>query len=145
MLVIRMQRVGRKGLPQYRIVVQDSQRTPTSGKVVKLLGRHNPHTKDTVLDNELASHYLKNGAQPSLRVAKLFKDNGVKLPDWFSFPSDSSKSTKNPEKLRKNSPVEEVIEESPADKEVDVSEGKAEEGIQVDASEASENEAEPEK
>jgi small subunit ribosomal protein S16 len=116
MLVIRMQRVGRKGLPQYRIVVQDSQRTPTSGKVVKLLGRHNPHSKETVLDKELAAQFLENGAQPSVRVARLLESEGVKLPKWFVFPESASKKTKHPEKLRKNAPAkEEAAIETPAE------------------------------
>ena len=34
MLAIRMQRTGRKGHAQFRVIVQESRRTPTSGNVV---------------------------------------------------------------------------------------------------------------
>ena len=82
MLVIRMQRTGRKGHAQFRVVVQDSRRTPTSGRVVARLGSYDPHTKTATLDKEKAGYYLEHGAQPSDRVARLLKSEGVKLPDW---------------------------------------------------------------
>jgi small subunit ribosomal protein S16 len=146
MLVIRMQRVGRKGLPQYRIVVQDSQRTPTSGKIVKLLGRHNPHTKETVLDKELAAQYLKNGAQPSVRVARLLDAQGVELPEWFAFPAASSKQTKNPEKLRKNAPAEDTsVEEKATPSEESSEEGAVEEETEQSEAVKSEDEGTQEK
>jgi len=64
MLAIRMQRNGRTHLPVYRIVVQESQRHPLSGRVVAEVGSYNPETKETVLDKEKIEFYLKNGAQP---------------------------------------------------------------------------------
>ena len=111
MLAIRMQRLGRKGHPMYRIVVQDSKWAPTSGKYVAMLGSHNPHDKSTTLVKEKAEFYLKNGARPSERVVKLFQNEGVKLPKWVSTEfTKKTKSTKNPEKLRKNRPAEPVEE-----------------------------------
>ena len=71
MLAIRMQRNGRSHYPVYRIVVQESQRHPLSGRVVAQLGHYNPHTKETVLDQEKIAFYLEHGAQPSSRVAYL--------------------------------------------------------------------------
>jgi small subunit ribosomal protein S16 len=88
MLVIRLQRVGRKGLAQFRVVVQDSRRTPTSGRVVALLGHYNPHSKETVINKEKTQFYLDNGAQPSERVVLLLKSEGVKLPKWVEVPSN---------------------------------------------------------
>lgn len=119
MLAIRLQRVGRKGLPQYRIVVQESQLSPKSGKVVKHLGHYNPHTKEVKIDTETAQKFLDNGAQPSERAAKLMQDQGVKLPKWFSFSKPGNRTTRNPDKLRKNQPAEEkpaevASEEAPA-------------------------------
>ena len=102
MLAIRMQRTGRKGHAQYRLVVQDSRRTPTSGKLVSTLGSYNPHTKETVLDKTKAEFYLKNGAQPSDRVTTLLKKEGVKLPSWVELPQTKNSVVKNAEKLRKH-------------------------------------------
>lgn len=109
-----MQRTGRKGHAQFRVVVQDSRVTPTSGRVVAGLGSYNPHTKEAVLDNEKAAFYLKNGAQPSERVAVLFKKEGIKLPKWVELADKKQKTTKNVEKLRKNRPAEPVTEAAPA-------------------------------
>lgn len=115
MLVIRLQRTGRKGHAQFRVVVQDSRRTPTSGKVVALLGTYNPHTKELNVDKERAQHYLDHGAQPSDRVAVLLKKDGIKLPKWVKLPAKQEGKLRNPEKLRRNQPKEEKVEE-PAEK-----------------------------
>ncbi len=115
MLAIRMQRTGRKGYASFRVVVQDSRFTPTSGRVVAKLGHHNPHTKETVINKEEAEKYLANGAQPTPRVVRLFELEKVKMPEWVK-KSDNKKQSgiKNPEKLRKHQPAEEVAEEAPA-------------------------------
>lgn len=106
MLAIRMQRTGRKGHAQFRVVVQDSRLTPSSGRVVAQLGSYNPHTKAATIDTEKASFYLSNGAQPSDRVARLLKKEGVELPDWVILTADKSRDIRNAEKLRKNQPAE---------------------------------------
>lgn len=111
MLAIRMQRTGRSGHAQFRVVVQDSRFSPTSGRVVEYLGSYNPHTKATTLDKEKAQTYLSNGAQPSERVAKLLETEGVKLPKWVAKPDKKERQIRNAEKLRRNRPAE----ESPAE------------------------------
>lgn len=117
MLVIRMQRVGRKGHAQFRVVVQDSRRTPSSGKVVASLGYYNPHTKDVSINIEKAQYYLTNGAQPSDRVTSLLEKQGVKLPTWVKLASPKKRLIRNPEKLRRNQPkeVSEPSEQAPTE------------------------------
>lgn len=119
MLAIRLQRIGRKGYPIYRLAVQEAQRSPKSGRVVAYVGSYNPHTKEASVQTEAAQKYLDNGAQPTPRVVKLLKDAGVKLPTWVKEPAtDKQKSLKNAEKLRKNQPKEEpVAEEAPTEAE----------------------------
>ncbi len=119
MLVIRMQRTGRKGHAQFRVVVQDSRRTPSSGRIVAALGHYNPHTKEAVINKEKALFYLEHGAQPSDRVARLLKAQGVKLPSWVKLTADKKRDTRNVEKLRKNQPKEEApVETQPVSEEV---------------------------
>lgn len=116
MLAIRLQRVGRAGYPTYRLAVQESQRHPSSGRVVAYVGSYNPHTKDATVQVELAQKYLDNGAQPTPRVVKLMKDAGVKLPKWVvEASSTKQKAVRHADKLRKNQPKEEVVEEAPAE------------------------------
>ena len=112
MLAIRMQRNGRVHLPMYRIVVQESQRHPLSGRVVAEVGNYNPETKKLVLDKEKVEFYLKNGAQPSSRVAYILEKNGVKLPEWYKKATEKHAKAKHADKLRKNQPKEEAAAES---------------------------------
>lgn len=115
MLAIRLQRLGRKAYPVYRLAVQEAQRHPSSGRVVAYVGSFNPHTKEANVQVELAQKYLDNGAQPTPRVAKLLKEAGVKLPKWVKeFDGGKTKSVRNAEKLRKNQPKEEAPAEEVA-------------------------------
>lgn len=113
MLAIRLQRTGRKGHAMFRVVVQDSRRTPTSGKIVYQVGTYDPHTKAVTLKKDKAAFYVEHGAQPSPRVARLLQAEGVKLPEWVKLPEAGNRSTRHPEKLRKNQPKEEVAAETP--------------------------------
>lgn len=115
MLAIRMQRTGRKGHAMFRVVVQDSRRQPTSGKVVAHIGSYDPHAKTASLDKEKAGFYLTNGAQPSDRVVKLFQAEGVELPEWVSASAAKTGSIRNPDKLRRNQPKEEAAEDAAAE------------------------------
>lgn len=112
MLAIRLQRVGRKGHALYRVIVQEAQRSPLSGRVIANVGSFNPHTKEVKIDKDSVESYLQNGAQPSPRVARLLKAEKIKLPKWVEVSKEKKKRTaKNPDKLRKNQPAEEPAEE----------------------------------
>jgi small subunit ribosomal protein S16 len=129
MLAIRLQRLGRKGYPTYRLAVQEAQRHPSSGRVVAYVGSYNPHSKEAKLDVEKIEHHLKNGAQPTPRVVKLLVEAKVKLPDWVKQHGNKQSVIRHGEKLRKNQPkveapaevveepevVEVVAEEAPAE------------------------------
>ena len=140
MLSIRMQRTGRKGNAQFRVVVQDSRQTPTSGRVIANLGFYNPHTKESKINTEKADFYLSNGAQPTDRVTQLFKKEGVKIPSWVTSATKKTAAIKNTEKLRKNQPAEEVSEA--ISEEVDAVEVKEE--VIAEASEEATEEAKSE-
>lgn len=122
MLAIRMQRTGRKGYAMFRMVVQDSRRSPSSGKVVAYIGSYDPHTKKIQLDKEKAGYYLEHGAQPSPRVVGILKEEKVKLPAWVKEEKTKAGSVRNPDKRRSTAPEEEkpaeqtaVTEEAPKD------------------------------
>jgi small subunit ribosomal protein S16 len=112
MLVIRLQRTGRKGHAMFRIVVQDSRRTPTSGKVVAQVGNYDPHAKTINLDKDKIKHFLDNGAQPSERVTSLLKSQKVELPAWVKIATKKEGSVKNPDKRRSTAPAQ-PVEETP--------------------------------
>lgn len=105
MLAIRLQRLGRKGYPVYRLAVQEAHRHPLSGRVVAYVGSYNPHTKEVKLQNDKIQKYLDNGAQPTPRVVKLLADTDIKLPAWVKpIVADKQKAVRHADKLRKNQP-----------------------------------------
>lgn len=114
MLAIRLQRLGRKALPMYRVAVQESHRHPSSGRVVAYVGSYNPHAKTVKFDVEKVTLYMKNGAQPTPRVVKLLQAEKIELPTWVKVADVNKKRvSKHPEKLRKNQPKAEVVTETP--------------------------------
>lgn len=116
MLAIRLQRLGRKAYPTYRLAVQESNRHPSSGRVVAYVGSYNPHTKEANIQVEAAQKYLDNGAQPTPRVVKLLKDAGIKLPKWVKqYDATKQSAVKKADKLRKNQPKEEPVAETAAE------------------------------
>lgn len=115
MLAIRLQRNGRKALPLYRIVVQEAQRHPLSGRIVAQVGSYNPHTKEISLDKEKVEKYLGNGAQPSTRVIRILTKEGIKMPKWVKTPTEKHANAKHADKLRKNQPKEEAPAEEAAE------------------------------
>ncbi len=108
MLSIRFQRTGRKGQAKFRVVVQESRRTPTSGRVVANLGHYDPHSKDHGVDFDRLQVYMKNGAQPSTRVIHLLSTNKIDLPAWVKVPVARQRLVRHPDKLRRNRPAEEL-------------------------------------
>src|SRR3989338_5248580 len=113
MLTIRLQRRGRTGHAQFRVIVQDSRFHPTSGRIVAYVGSYDPHTKATTLNGEKISSYLAKGAQPSDRVAKLLNKEGIKLPKWFTASAPKKKETRHPDKRRSTRPEQPAGAEAP--------------------------------
>lgn len=111
MLAIRMQRTGRKGHAMFRMIVQESQLAPSSGKVVAQIGHYDPHTKQATIVKEKAEFYLAHGAQPSDRSARILESEGIALPKWYKKPAAKTGALRNPDKLRKNQPAEEPVAE----------------------------------
>jgi len=76
-VAIKLQRIGKKNQPQFRIVVIDS-RKRVKGEPIAVIGHHNPALHKTKLDTELYEKWLKKGAQPSDTVKNLFKKFSAK-------------------------------------------------------------------
>ena len=77
MVTIRMSRGGAKKRPFYHIVVTDS-RSSRDGRCIERIGFFNPIAKGGEerlrIDTERADHWMAQGAQLSVRVAKLLKE-----------------------------------------------------------------------
>jgi len=74
MLMIRLARFGAKKKPTYRVVVIDKERARDS-RSVEVVGTYNPisRPKAVNLKHDRIAHWMKNGAQPSVTVARLIK------------------------------------------------------------------------
>ncbi len=77
MLMMRLQRVGRKNNPTYRIVVTDKRTGPKSDKHVDRLGSYDPKAGKVQLDVEKAKKWLSQGVQPSGTMFNFLIDQKV--------------------------------------------------------------------
>ncbi|MDB5238855.1 MAG: ribosomal protein small subunit ribosomal protein [Candidatus Parcubacteria bacterium] len=70
MLMIRLQRVGRKHEPTFRVVLTDSKNGPKSGKYLKNLGWYDTRRKNTLdqLEVEEIKRWISQGAQLSVTL-----------------------------------------------------------------------------
>ena len=75
---IRLRRMGQKKAPFYRIVVADA-RSPRDGRFIEEIGTYDPTVEPSAIkvDEEAAKKWLKNGAQPTEQVSKIFKVAGI--------------------------------------------------------------------
>ena len=79
---IRLKRLGKVRVPQYRIVIVDS-RKKRDGKVIEEIGKYHPKEDPSYISvvSERAQYWLGVGAQPSEAVAKILKITG----DWQTY------------------------------------------------------------
>ncbi|TSC68769.1 MAG: small subunit ribosomal protein S16 [Parcubacteria group bacterium Gr01-1014_70] len=78
MLTIRLQRVGKRNNPTFRVVLMDSRKAAKSGRFLEILGSYNPQRKGSLaIQKERISHLLSKGAQASATVHNLLVREGV--------------------------------------------------------------------
>lgn len=65
MLRIRLQRVGRKNIPVFRIVLTDSKNSTKSGKYLEVLGSFDPIKKTKTIEAERIKYWISKGAKPT--------------------------------------------------------------------------------
>lgn len=64
--MIRLQRVGRKNIPTFRVVLTDKQNSTKSGRFLEILGAYDPREGGVKkLNGERIKHWLSKGAQAS--------------------------------------------------------------------------------
>lgn len=76
MLAIKLQRIGKKHQPSYRVVVAEK-RSKMLAPPVEDLGSYNSFTKTFAGKRERIEYWLKIGAQPTPSVHNLLVKNGV--------------------------------------------------------------------
>ena len=76
MLAIKLQRIGKKHQPSYRLVVAEK-RSKMLAPPVEDIGSYNPFTKTATIKNDRVSHWMKMGAQPTVTAHNLLVKQGV--------------------------------------------------------------------
>lgn len=136
MLKIRLQRIGRKNDPSFRVVVIEHTRGPKSGDFVERVGSHNPKTKKTDLNADRITHWLSVGAQASGRVHNMLVSAGIIKADKVNvLPKKSPIIKEEPSsdedtKSEGNSDKEKVEESTEESTEVAKEEEKPEESVE---------------
>ena len=79
---IRLKRLGKVRVPQYRIVIVDS-RKKRDGRVIEEIGKYHPKEDPSYIDvvSDRAQYWLGVGAQPTEAVEAILKVTG----DWQTF------------------------------------------------------------
>ena len=74
---MRLQRVGRKNDPSFRVVVTDSRSGPKSNKQVDTLGSYSAKTNLFKIDGDRAKDWISKGVQVSPTVHNLMVTNKI--------------------------------------------------------------------
>lgn len=157
--MMRLQRVGRKNDPSYRVVVTDKRTGPKSNKNIDVLGSYNPKMNQLAIDGKKAQEWLSKGVQPSDTVhnllvsQKLIEGKKINvLPKKQPIIDEEAKAAaeaaaavpaKSQEETSAEVPAEAAAEEAPVSEEGEKSEAPAEEvKKEEDAPEAQDQEKE---
>src|SRR3989344_3893343 len=78
MLSIRLQRVGRKNEPTFRVVLTDSKNSTKSGRYLEVLGSFDSRRGEkATVDAEKIKHWISKGAKPSGTVHNLLVERKI--------------------------------------------------------------------
>lgn len=131
MLMIRLQRIGRRHDPQFRVVLTDSRRGPKSGNFKEILGSYNAKSGNIQLNGERINYWISVGAQTSGTVHNFLVSKEIIKADKINvLPKKTRIISEQPVEEVKaeaapvvaEAPAEEVseapVEEAPATEEV---------------------------
>lgn len=65
MIIIRLQRRGRKNDPSFRVIVVDSKRAAKTGDFLEVVGNYDPRVDRVELKADRIKHWMSEGAQVS--------------------------------------------------------------------------------
>lgn len=116
MLKIRLQRVGRKHDPSYRVVLVDSRRAAGSGAVKEILGFYEVKKGGVRFSPEKVKEWIAKGAQVSDTVHNLLLREKVitgRKIDVLPSKKKTAEQPKQEEKPKEATPAAEAKEEAP--------------------------------
>lgn len=100
MLMIRLQRIGKRGQAYFRVVVVEHTKK-TKGEFLELLGSYNPHQKELHAKKERIDYWVSKGAQPSPTVNNLLINHKIWGPEHTKVQSwKPKKKEAKPEEVK---------------------------------------------
>ncbi|MEX0913081.1 MAG: 30S ribosomal protein S16 [Candidatus Paceibacterota bacterium] len=149
---MRLQRIGRKNDPSYRVIVTDSRTGPKSNKYVDHIGNYNSKMNSFTIDGERVKNWISKGVQVSDTVHNLLVSNKIiegkkinvlsrKSPivdeAKLKAEAEAKAAAEEAATIPKEEPVAEAASETPAE-EVEVEETKEETPAEVEKTPATE-------
>lgn len=150
MLMLRLQRIGRRNQPHFKVVVIEKTKGPKSRKYIDIVGSYNPKMGTISLDKESIQSWITKGVQISDTVYNMLVDQGIVSGRKKNvLPKKTAIKKEEPESEVAQSEVAAPAEEAEIEKTEGVEEAPAEapaENEEAPAEETSEEEvkAEPE-
>lgn len=77
MLKIRLQRVGKKHDPSFRVLLTDSKNSAKTGKFLEILGSYDARKGKPQLQAERITYWISKGAQPSETLHNILVDEKI--------------------------------------------------------------------
>lgn len=111
---MRLQRIGRKNSPSYRVVVVDSHQGPKSGKYVDQLGSYDPKSGVFQINAEKAVSWIGKGTQVSPTVHNMLISKSIIKGEKITVKAPKKEEAPKPEGPR----MEEMKAEEPVAEEV---------------------------
>lgn len=106
MLIIRLQRVGKKNQPSYRVVLAEKT-YPVQGKFIEILGNYNPRLKTKAFKKERILYWISKGAQTSPTMHNLLVSEkiieGPKVKAWTPKKKEKAEGETAPKEIKPDS------------------------------------------
>lgn len=122
MLMIRLQRVGRKKIPIFRIVLTDKRNSTKSGRYLELLGNYDPRKGGIKqVNGEKIKHWLSKGAKATgtihnlLISEKIITGKKVNVLPKKTPPKKEEKLAEAVVEKKADAPIEALAEPAPAE------------------------------
>ena len=117
--MIRLQRVGRKNDPSFRIVITDSKNGPKAGKFLEIVGAYDARKGTPTINAERVKYWMSVGAQTSDTVNNLLVKykviDGKKIAPFIPKPKEVAPEPVAEAPKAEEAPIEEVKEETPVE------------------------------
>lgn len=131
MLKIRLQRIGKKNQPSFRLVLVEHTFRP-QGKYIEDLGSYNPKSKQKQFNKERILHWISKGAQLSPTVHNFLVDEKIidkaKVKAWKpkKKPAPAETTVSKPAEQPLETPSVEVVKEEIKQEEPKIEQGASE-------------------